>query len=159
MRKNWLSPSAIILSLMIIAFYISNWSKTADLLLLDSFFRQRFSINKLLNIETDNKDVVMVGIDERFISEYNYRISELDRLFYAKAIDNLNNAGVKVIALDMFFPENSNQDSDIALAQSIKNAKIVLPQIRQSINTNGKNKEGFVAFSPLFKDVKRGVIS
>ncbi len=159
MRKNWLSPSAIILSLMIIAFYISNWSKTADLLLLDSFFRQRFSINKLLNIETDNKDVVMVGIDERFISEYNYRISELDRLFYAKAIDNLNNAGVKVIALDMFFPENSNQDSDIALAQSIKNAKIVLPQIRQSINTNGKNKEGFVAFSPLLKDVKRGVIS
>ena len=107
----------------------------------------------------ENQDIVMVGIDEKFISEYNYRIAELDRLFYAKAIENLSAAGVKVIALDMFFPEKSNNSSDLALAAALKNANAVLPLIRQSLKTRTGDEQDFIPLNPLLKNVKRGIIS
>ncbi len=161
MRKYWPSPSTVILSLIIIVFYISGWSKTTDLLFLDGNFRLRQVISSFLNIEPDNKDIVIIGIDEKFISEYSYRISELDRLFYARVINNLKDAGVKVIALDMFFPESSQASSDIALAEAINNANVVLPQIRQSVKKLGDIdiSEGFIEFNPLLNNVNRGIIS
>ncbi len=161
MSKFRLSPSSIILSAFLIVFYFYGYSKAVDKLALDLNFNLRRMLDEFTNQKRDARDIVIVGIDEKFVSEYSYRIGDLDRLFYAKAISNLNTAGVKVIAVDMFFPEKENKGSDLALADAIKSAKVVLPQIRQSIKStdSGVVETDFVPFNPLLQFAKRGIIS
>ncbi len=161
MSKPKISPASLLLSVVLIVFYILGYTKTVDLLVLDANFNLRSNYQSFPNEKIKDTDIVLVGIDEAFIAEYPYRIGDLDRLFYAKAIDNLQNAGAKVIAIDMFFPESSNKESDLALAQSITNANVVLPQIRQSVKSTFGDivERDFVPYNPLLQTAQRGVIS
>lgn len=79
-----------------------------------------------------NKDIIVVEIDEDTLSwrkNLNWEVTldwlwrfPFDRKYYAKVIDNLNNAWAAVIALDVIFWEKSDDKSDDILSSSIKKA-------------------------------------
>ncbi|MFK7779541.1 MAG: adenylate/guanylate cyclase domain-containing protein, partial [Candidatus Gracilibacteria bacterium] len=83
-----------------------------------------------------NKDIVIVEIDEDTLSGRKNSIGDItleglgrfpfDRKYYGTVIDNLNNAGAAVIALDIILGEKSNDKSDDILSESIKNAGNVI---------------------------------
>lgn len=59
--------------------------------------------------------IIVVGIDNDTIEKYSWPIK---RHLYKKLFDNLNKYGVKVIALDIMFSEESNPIDDKILAES-----------------------------------------
>lgn len=79
-----------------------------------------------------NKNIIIVEIDEETLAwrkDNFWKITvnwlwrfPFDRSYYATVIDNLKEAGVAVIALDVIFWEKSNDISDDKLSESIKNA-------------------------------------
>jgi len=70
-----------------------------------------------------SRDIVIVGIDEDSLARFGQ--FPWPREIYAKSIDNLCAAGVKVIGMDILFPEPQNQTYDKLLSLSLKNAFVV----------------------------------
>jgi signal transduction histidine kinase/CHASE2 domain-containing sensor protein len=136
---------------LFIILYVTGATRAVDNLFLDIFFRLR-------NQGQPPQDIVIVKIDEAFVKAYPFRIGELDRGFYAKALENLNQAGAKVIGLDLFFPERSRigvtetRDPDTELAQAIAQNNVVLPLVRD-------DHGNFLASHPWLKDAQQGVIA
>ena len=91
-----LSIITLVLAGLLIILYSLGLAQRLDYLLLDGFFRLRGPSKNV-------QDIVIVAIDEAFVKEYPFRIGELDRGFYAKALEHLSQAGAKVIGVDLFF--------------------------------------------------------
>ena len=61
-------------------------------------------------------DIVFVSIDETSFQEIGLRWP-WPRALHAQLLENIYEAGAKVVAIDILFPEPSEADSDQALAQ------------------------------------------
>ena len=100
--------------------YATGSTRLIDTFSLDAWFRLR-------GPEVAADDIVIVALDEQFNEAYPQRLGELDRRFYARAIDALNEAGAAVIGVDIFFPEASEASAeDEALAQAVLSGPVVL---------------------------------
>lgn len=85
------------------------------------FYDLRFKIHGPVKKESN---VVIIKIDEESLSHLGRW--PWDRKIIAKVVENLFNAGVKVVALDILFPEQSNIDSDRALYNSLKKGESII---------------------------------
>lgn len=149
----WFARSLLTLALagLLVLLYILGISQKLDDLSLDLFFRLR-------GPAAPGQDILIVAIDEAFVKEYPFRIGELDRGFYAQALNHLKQAGARAIGVDIFFPERSRtgisatRDPDFELAQAISQPNIVLPTLR---NPDGS----LLPAHPWLKDVKLGVLT
>ena len=137
-------------ALLFALLYATGATQLIDTFTLDAWFRLR-------GPAATADDIVIVALDERFIEAYPQRLGDLDRRFYARAIQALSDAGATVIGVDIFFPEASLEDNqaDEALADAVLSNEVVLPQVRQ----NADGDAGFVAFNPLLEDAQRGVLT
>ncbi|MGL4608283.1 MAG: CHASE2 domain-containing protein [Trueperaceae bacterium] len=162
--KRWrLSYSLILLTLSFIfsVFYSVGVTGAIDQLFLDALFRLRGP--QPYAEDTGAKDIVIVRLDEGFVKAYPFRVGELDRGFYAKVIEHLHEAGAKVIALDVFFPERSRigktetRDPDVELAEAIAGSNVVLPLVR--VEDNDETTAPFLQPHVLLEDAKQGVVA
>jgi adenylate cyclase len=72
-----------------------------------------------------SQDIVIVGIDEESLERFGQ--FPWPRNILAQGIRNLKKAGVKVVAVDIIFPEPSrNPGADTALADALRYAKCVI---------------------------------
>ena len=133
--------------------------RAADDLALDAWLRLR-------GTRPAPADMVIVTLDESFISAYGVRIGELDRRFYARTIENLQAAGARAIGLDVFFPEVTAEDEALALA--VAGAKVVLPHVPSkqaqpgaggTRTTRDFSIDEHVPYNPDLEDALRGVIT
>lgn len=152
MRQR-LSLTTLAITVVLALSYLFGLPHLGDNLLLDSWFRLRGE-------RPHADDIIIVALDQTFRDEYPYRVSELDRRFYAQAVQNLTNAGAKVIGIDFFFPEASSDPSaDQALADALLSANVILPHARQSTNASQQlSSSDHVPFNPLLEGVNRGVL-
>jgi adenylate cyclase len=79
-----------------------------------------YSINlwfsdQLFTSEPPNPNIVIAGIDDDTLETYGMW-SEWPRSLHAQAIDNLSQAGAKVIGFDVIFADNSTDDEMLAIA-------------------------------------------
>jgi len=79
-----------------------------------------YSINlwfsdQLFTSEPPSPNIVIAGIDDDTLETYG-RWAEWPRTLHAQAIDNLNQAGAKVIGYDVVFADNSSYDETLATA-------------------------------------------
>jgi len=129
-----------------------------DRLFLDTWFRLR-------GFRQGEGDIVIVKLGQDFVDEYNFRIGDLDRSFYARALENLNAAGARAIGVDLFFPEQSasrnGRNPDTELAEAVLNGNVVLPQVRtRSVSASGDfSQDDHIPFNPLLTSAQRGVLS
>jgi adenylate cyclase len=99
-------------SIGMLAGVFETWSQSAS----DRFFLPR---------ETDT-DIVIVAIDDASLGSIGRW--PWDRTVHADLIDTLSAAGAKTIALDVNFPEPSDERNDEALADALARARnVVLP--------------------------------
>lgn len=85
------------------------------------FYDLRFKIRGPIKKEGN---VIIIKIDEDSLSELGRW--PWDRKIIAKAVENLFKAGVKIVALDILFPEPSNKLSDQALYNSLKKGNSII---------------------------------
>jgi CHASE2 domain-containing sensor protein/predicted Ser/Thr protein kinase len=82
-----------------------------------------------MNIRPDRsppRDVVVVGIDERTFAELDVRWP-MPRSRYARLLDRLRAAGVRLVALDLQFTEGSpNPAEDVALYDAVRRNRPVI---------------------------------
>jgi PAS domain S-box-containing protein len=155
MRRLSYSLITLALTLLFMVLYSVSATKAFDQLFLDVYFRLRGS-------QPHANDIAIVRLDEDFVKAYPFRVGELDRGFYARAIENLSSAGAKVIALDLFFTERSSigktatRDPDVELAEAIAKHKVVLPLVRTE--DNDALTPTFLSPNVLLKDAQQGVI-
>ncbi|MCA9835969.1 MAG: CHASE2 domain-containing protein [Trueperaceae bacterium] len=142
------SLATVLLALVLSLFHLLNWDSAGNNLVLDLWFRLRGQLDP-------TSELVLVTLDQRFSDEYPVRIGELDRRFYTQAISHLAEAGAKVIAMDIFFPEPSGSDSD--LAQALLDNGVILPFIRLAGAASFKLSD-HVPFNPLLEGARRGVL-
>ena len=153
-----LSPGTLIFTLLLGLLLVSGATQRADQLVFDGWLRLRGD-------RPPSEEVVIVALDEAFSEAYDVRLGQLDRRFYATAIENLTAAGVRAIGVDLFFPEETDQDQ--ALAAAIAAAPVILPQVparltrpgeRLPSDTRGFDREDHLRFNRLLENVPRGVI-
>ena len=83
--------------------------------------------DQLFAPEPPSPNIVIVGIDDATLETYG-KWSEWRRSLHAQAIDNLSEAGARVIGLDILFSDMSTDDA--VLAQAMKTAgNVVLPVV------------------------------
>jgi adenylate cyclase len=94
-----------------------------------------FLSDQLFTPEPPSPNIVIVGIDDAALRTYG-KWSEWQRKLHAQAIDNLSEAGARVIGFDILFTDTSADDS--ALAQAIEMAgNVVLPVVgAEPLNSN-----------------------
>jgi len=71
--------------------------------------------DQLFTSELPSPNIVIAGIDDDTLETYG-RWAEWPRTLHAQAIDNLNQAGAKVIDYDVVFADNSSYDETLATA-------------------------------------------
>jgi len=71
--------------------------------------------DQLFTSEPPSPNIVIAGIDDNTLETYG-RLAEWPRSLHAQAIDNLNQAGAKVIGYDVLFADNSTEDEMLATA-------------------------------------------
>ena len=77
--------------------------------------------------EAPSPNIVIVGIDDATLETYG-RWSEWQRSLHAQAIDNLSQAGARVIGLDILFADTSVDD--LILTQAVEQAgNVILPVV------------------------------
>lgn len=90
--------------------------------------------DKLIVVETKlnpapagAKDILLVVLDNKTLTQLPHRWP-YPRDYFAKAIENLNNAGAKLIGFDFIFLGKSSLEDDLSLKESLqKQQNIVLP--------------------------------
>lgn len=110
-----------ILSLLIIFIVILSYSLDIFLPIENIFYDLRFKLRGPIK-PSDN--IVIIKIDENSLAALGRW--PWDRKIIAKAVNNLFNAKVKVVALDILYPEKSNKTSDLALHNALKKGKSIL---------------------------------
>jgi adenylate cyclase len=89
-----------------------------------------YSINlwvsdQLFTSEPPSPNIVIAGIDDNTLETYG-RWADWPRSLHAQAIDNLSQAGAKVIGFDVIFTDNSTDDEVLAAAMAkADNANVV----------------------------------
>jgi len=81
-----------------------------------------YSINlwfsdQLFTSESPSPNIVIAGIDDNTLETYG-RWAEWPRSLHAQAIDNLSQAGAKVIGFDVIFTDSSSDDEMLATAMA-----------------------------------------
>lgn len=145
-----LSLATLILAFVLAFLHLAKLDTASTNLMLDLWFRLRGQ-------SSETQDIILVALDQRFSDEYPQRLAELDRRFYAQAIEHLINAGATVIGIDIFFPEPSEAAKDEALAKAVLNNNVILPFVRSDTSTSQSLNE-HVPFNPLLASARRGVL-
>lgn len=100
-------------------------NKFGKLISIPQFFENKFydlRVSAQIEPEWTDPDIVIVQIDDKSLSRIG--TWPIPRINHAKLIDQLQVFGAKVVALDILFPENSQDTSqDEQLADSMKNFK------------------------------------
>ncbi len=81
-----------------------------------------YSINlwfsdQLFTSEPPSPNIVIAGIDDKTLETYG-RWADWPRSLHAQAIDNLSQAGAKVIGFDVIFADSSPDDEMLATAMA-----------------------------------------
>ena len=98
--------------------------------------------------EEPSPNIVVIGIDDATLKQFG-KWSEWSRLLHAEAIDNLKQAGAKVIGYDVLFVDSSKDDE--AFAASIKDAgNVVLAAVGEQIVTDSV---GEILYNSVLKPV------
>jgi adenylate cyclase len=85
---------------------------------------QLWMSDQLFTAEMPSPNIAVVGIDDKTLQEYG-KWSDWPRRLHAQALDNLAEAGARVIGFDILFPDSSSDD--LIFATAIENAgKVVL---------------------------------
>ncbi|MFC1902948.1 CHASE2 domain-containing protein [Chloroflexota bacterium] len=98
--------------------------------LLAAVFQPFYSMNlwlsdQLFMAERAPPNIVIGGIDDATLETYG-RLSEWPRRLHAQAIDNLSEAGAKVIGLDILFVDSSPDDQILATAMENANNVVLV---------------------------------
>jgi adenylate cyclase len=106
--------------------------------------------DQLFLSQPPNQNIVIAGIDDKTLATYG-RWADWRRSLHAQAIDNLANAGAKVIGYDVIFTDTGNSSDDETLATAIANAgNVVLADVgTQPVSQGG----GEVAYSDFLEPV------
>jgi adenylate cyclase len=72
--------------------------------------------DQLFLATTPSPNIVIVGIDDATLEQYESRLTEWPRSRHAQAIDNLSQAGAQAIGLDILFTDSSPDDDILAAA-------------------------------------------
>lgn len=99
--------------------------RSIDQRIIDSYFTRRGT-----QLPNDSLDVIILGVSNETIQElpHPYNSWPISRNLYAKAIENLNRAGVKVIGIDLLFDEKDKYSTlnDSLLFRTIKKYRNVV---------------------------------
>jgi len=91
--------------------------------------------DQLFTSELPSPNIVIAGIDDDTLETYG-RWAEWPRSLHAQAIDNLDQAGAKVIGYDVVFADNSSYDETLATAiaeaDNVVLAAVGVPPISQT---------------------------
>ena len=146
----------LIVAALLALLYLLGLTQALDRLSLNAWFRLR-------GVQAAQDDILLVKLDQDFVDAYGFRIGELDRGFYARALENLSAAGARVIGVDLFFPERSvvtdGRNPDMELAAAVLGNNVVLPQIRAGSRRGSGWAGDYVPFNPLLRTARRGVLS
>jgi adenylate cyclase len=99
--------SAVVILIMIVGF-LGTWEKVIS----DAFYSPSNTLD----------DIVIVAIDDDSLGELG--LLPWPRSYYAKVIDQVNQSSV--IGIDIIFDLETNTENDTKLANSIKNANVIL---------------------------------
>jgi adenylate cyclase len=80
-------------------------------------FKAQDTMFKMRGPKEVSGDLVVIAIDDETFSALN-ETWPFPREYYAKLIENLNQAGARLIVFDVEFTENSNPESDETLAEA-----------------------------------------
>jgi adenylate cyclase len=107
--------------------------------------------------EPPSPNIVIVGVDDATLETYG-RWSEWQRELHAQAIDNLSEAGARVIGFDILFADTSADDS--VLAQEIETAgNVVLPVVGAEPLASNKPEITYERFLLPTEPLKQACIS
>ncbi|MEN3013848.1 MAG: adenylate/guanylate cyclase domain-containing protein [Endomicrobiia bacterium] len=123
---GWLSWSFFINFLVILLYWFDLFVPVENI-----FYDLRF---KLRGPISPSNNIIIVKIDENSLS-YLGRWP-WDRKIVAKAVENLFNCGAKIVALDILYPEKSNESSDLALHNALKKGNSVIASHFESFYEN-----------------------
>ncbi|MCS7152285.1 MAG: adenylate/guanylate cyclase domain-containing protein [Endomicrobia bacterium] len=113
---GWILYSTVCVILVSILYLLGAFSSLENI-----FYDLRF---KLRGPVKPSDTVVIVKIDEQSLTELGRW--PWDRKIIAKTVENLFNAGVKVVGLDILFPEKSDKISDEKLAKALSKGNSVV---------------------------------
>ena len=149
-----LSVSSLLLALLLAGAYLLGWTQGVDNVFLQTWFQLR-------GVQAAPSDIIVVKLGQDFVDAYDFRVADLDRRFYARALSNLNAAGARAVGFDFFFPEQSRAeggaDPDAALAEAVLSGNVVLPQVR--MGSEDLRTADHLPFHPLLRGARRGVLS
>jgi adenylate cyclase len=80
--------------------------------------------DQLFTSQPPSPNIVIAGIDDNTLETYG-RWAEWPRSLHAQAIDNLNQAGAKVIGFDVIFVDSSPDDEMLATAMAKANSVVL----------------------------------
>jgi adenylate cyclase len=91
----------------------------------DFFFR---SVNYNATLESDSKEIVIIGIDDKSLDQLG-RFSSWPRSYYAQLVNVLDECKSRVVVFDLLFSDPESDDQ--LLASSIKSAKnVILAEVK-----------------------------
>jgi len=130
-RFNDYISTALILLVVLVLIHISGLFSRVDNLI--------FDIGQKSHLTAAPSDIVIVAIDENSLSQLGRW--PWSRQVHAALIQRLKSENTRAIGLDVIFSESDqlNPGADIALAESIKQAKnVVLPVLLETTRVNGQ---------------------
>ncbi|KPK21699.1 MAG: hypothetical protein AMJ76_01970 [Dehalococcoidia bacterium SM23_28_1] len=81
--------------------------------------------DRLFRYQDASPRIVVAGIDEETLEEYG-RLGDWPRSLHADALENLQEAGAKGVAMDILFVEESEEDEELAAALALLEAPVIL---------------------------------
>jgi adenylate cyclase len=103
--------------------------------------------DRLFRDQDASPNIVVAGIDEDTLDEYG-RLGDWPRSLHADALDHLREAGIKGVAMDILFVEESEEDEELARALSLfPSHQLVI------LATEPENHLGSDAGVPVFEAV------
>ncbi|MFC2006743.1 CHASE2 domain-containing protein [Chloroflexota bacterium] len=113
--------------------------------------------DQLFISEPSSPNIVVVGIDDDTINNYG-KWSNWSRSLHSQVIDNLSEAGAKVIGFDIIFSENSSDDE--ILATSMRNAgNIILPLVGTELEPSNNHEIVYAHILSPVSTLKRACIN
>ncbi len=107
-----------------------------------SLWQLDFSNNLYGKLEPSN-DIVVVGIDNRTIENLGWP-DNWSRGIYARMLDNLNQYDPEVVAFDIVFLNERDEEGDNKFAESIQKTKKVVLGLRRNINESLSGDSDYV---------------
>lgn len=116
-KRSWLAALIIAPATFLVAFVISSTNplQTIEYKVIDQMFELRGPLS------VEESPIVLVSISEQADSEIPYKFPWPTR-YYAKLVENLNEAGAKVIGFDVIFskPDNYSHENDSMFADALR---------------------------------------